>query len=168
MPVEVEITNLPEVALMEIVQTGVNWQALSFWGNVFVGASTLALAAFAFFTIKRDAPNLKFFMIKLFSYEKIGISIYLNNKGTKNVTILRFHLESSEGMHLDVRPQETMNQIITPDKPFNFQWLPSEDTDCIIRSKTATIPFQSCHYSGPKLPPIPEINCHFLGIPRNL
>ena len=38
------------------------------------------------------------------------------------------------------------------------------------------IPEQSCHpfrfkvatYSGPKLPPIPEINCHFLGVSRNI
>ncbi|MBA7528903.1 HTH-type transcriptional regulator MalT [subsurface metagenome] len=46
---------------------------------------------------------------------------------------------------------------------------------CIIRSKTATIPVESCHHSGGKLPlfrakvaTVPVESCHFLGISRNL
>ena len=39
---------------------------------------------------------------------------------------------------------------------------------CIFRSKTATIPLESCHPFRAKVATVPVESCHFWGVARNL
>ncbi|MDP6736530.1 MAG: hypothetical protein QF732_08535, partial [Nitrospinaceae bacterium] len=75
------------------------------------------------------------------------------------------------GLHMYVcrkADPETKGKVESTIKYVKRNFLKIRDFECIIRSKTAAIPLESCHPFRAKVATVPVESCHFLGIARNL